>query len=98
MLSMRHVWAGKRQHPSQGTFLHSEGLRSLATIHPHLTQGSNRRGVHQPGQAIKIIITKVTGMLRVYSHCCNTSLGEIQLFWVLRPRFGVAEDQHPPPS
>jgi hypothetical protein len=77
---MRHVWAGKRQHPSQGTFLHSEGLRSLATIHPHLTQGSHRRGVHQPGQAIKIIITKVTGMLRVYSHRCNTSLEEIQLF------------------
>jgi Tat protein secretion system quality control protein TatD with DNase activity len=47
---------------------------------------------------VRIIIAKVTGMLRMYSHCCNPSLGEIQLFWVLRPRFGVAEDQHPPQS
>ena len=54
------------------------------------------RAVHQPGQAIKITIAEVTGMHKVYSNRRNPSLGELQLFWVLRPRLGVAEDQHTP--
>ena len=91
MQHQRHIWASKHQHPSQGTFLYTEGLSSLATVHPHLTQGSHSRGVHQLGQAIKIVIAKVTGMLWMYSHSYNPSLGEMQLLCVLRPWFRVTD-------
>ena len=64
--------------------MYTEGLSSLATVHPHLTQGSHSRGVHQLGQAIKIVIAKVTGMLWMYFHRYNASLGEMKLLWVLR--------------
>jgi hypothetical protein len=71
--------------PEKFTFLYTEGLSSLTTVHPHLTQGSHSRGVHQLGQAIKIVIAKVTGQLWMYSHRYNPSLGEMQLLWDLRP-------------
>ena len=84
MQYQRHVWAGKSQHTPQCTVLYSEGLSTFAEVQSHLAQGSHGRGVHQPGQAIKIAITKVTGMHRVYSNSRNPSLGELQI--------GVAED------
>ena len=71
---------------------------TFAAVQSYLGQGSHGRGVHQPGQVIKIAIAEVTDMLRVYSNSRNPSIGELQLFLVLRPRLGVAEDQRPPPS
>ena len=85
MHHQRHIWASKRQHPLQSTFLYTEVLSSLATVYPHLLQGRHSRGVHQLRQAIKIVVAKVTGMLWMNSHRYKPSLGEMQILWVFWP-------------
>ena len=84
--------------PTSEYSMYTKGLSSLATVYPHLPQGSHSRGIKKLGQAIKVVIAKVHCMFWVNSHRYNPSLGEMQPLWVFWPRFGVTVDKHPPPS
>ena len=61
------------------TLLYTKGLSSLATVYPHLPQGSHSRGIQKIGQEIKVVIAKVHCMFWVNSHRYNPSLGRCSL-------------------